>query len=560
MDERGLGVQLRGILRYSLSKANRSALKAAISKRPSLYACISGSNKCSLQLLHVDSANIQQRAKAMHNSSPSLSLGQEGEVIDNASLSTHLQPGPHTRLPANFLSRQSLPSKALEKASLSVAAFFLIAVAFTAFCTRLRSRVSEAGVRPRRLAEGGGGEEAKDDDELEAILEACLDYEQEHYPFTPGLPPRTGPSSSSTPQIGSPQGTEPLEALWPSSAPQWRALIPAPPYDVPPAGSLQPCPSKEGLGPQLPPAEGDTSPGGREGPPYPQLEAGAWMDQIPQLEPQAWLDQMPDIISSGAIKSPAGPDGQGSLEDDAQPSTSAASQAELPPESTEVSRLAQHPFVQLPRLQAGVSTRAINVYRPGAGPFKVKGNSTFEMLLKVFTVFAKPELNQRDAEGVLQVVELVVAFARNRIYPDVTARPPNELIERLGMYFLLFDLVLSAYEILGPALRIDTWWHDFVSRFRIEYPEFNSYEPVSGRKIVIQNYILARRLQNAIRIFKQKRRPALKEIIELKRELFATRSYTFGHPRWDVWRHADKKYRARDETAKSQNQTDDHEK
>ncbi|KAL8437681.1 hypothetical protein ACSSS7_000758 [Eimeria intestinalis] len=475
------------------------------------------------------------------------------------------EPELNARLPAKSFSRQSPQSNALKKATLIVLALFLIGLVFTAFCRRLRSRVSEAGVPYRRLAEGGRGEEGEDDDELQAILEACLDYEEEHYLFTaPGLPSHTGPSSSSAAQVGPPQGTESVGAPWPFSAPQW--LSPPPPYDVPPADALQPIPlpSEVGLGPQLPPAEGDTSPGSLLddsgwGPRYPRLDPEAWLDQIPELDPEAWIDQIPDIVGSGIDTPLAEPGAQGIVEDDAQPSTSVATKEDPSRDTTQEGELANHPYVRLPPLQPGVVTRTIRVRGFVTGPLEVNAGSSYKMLSAMRTLLAKPELDPFDAEGVLQVVELILRYVRTRINPEVGPLHFCEFVSRLGIYFLLFDAVLAANEIIGPAMQIETWWQEFESSFRTEYPQLDdSRAPIEEKDVALQNFLLARRLQKALRQFKERRRLSHQEIIDIKRQLFVSNSRTFRHARWNPWREDDKAHQSQqDASSKSQDQGDD---
>ncbi|KAL8428188.1 hypothetical protein ACSSS7_007344 [Eimeria intestinalis] len=481
-----------------------------------------------------------------------------------------IQPELNARLRAKFFSRQSLQRSALKKASLIVLAFFLTGLVFTAFCRRLRSRVSEAGLPYRRLAEGGRGEE-EDDDELETILEACLDYEKEHYFFTsPRLPSHTGPSSSSAAQVGPPQRSESVGALWPSFASQWLFPLPPPPYDVPPASALQPIPlpSEVGLGPQLPPAEGGTSPGSllddsgwaTSYPPYPQLDPQAWLDQIPDLDPEAWLDQIPDIVGSGIDAPSAEPGAQGILEDDAQPSTSAATQEGPSSDNTQDGELANHPYVRLPPLRPGVVTRTIRVHEVAAGPLEVNASSSYEILSAMRRLLAKPELSSTDAEALLQVVELILGFVENRIKPKVGPRHYAAFVSRLGIYFLLFDAVLAANEILGPAMQIETWWREFQSSFRTEYPELDdSMAPEGGRDVALQNFLLARRLQKALRQLKQRRRLSNQEIIDIKRQLYFANAYYFRRARWDPWREDDRAHRSQeDASSESQDQDDDY--
>ncbi|KAL8441330.1 hypothetical protein Emag_007267 [Eimeria magna] len=471
----------------------------------------------------------------MHQSGPGLWQGQEGEAVDDASMTVGLQPGKDAGVPARISRRQHLRSTRLKKAVLSVAAFFLIVVMFNAFCKRLRSTVSAAGLPKRRLA-GVGGDEIYDK-ELQAILDGCLDWEAESNSMVASDgSPKTYTSSSVRMEVVPPHGAESAGSEWASPTSLWPGFMPYPPYATPPVQHVPPFLFFSGgnLGPQLPPAEIVTS-----------ADTSFENSEFPHLGPDAWLEQIPAIMSPGATESVAWLDTQESLMDDGgQPSTSVAV-GHLSAAGAHLSKLAEHPYVRIPRLGPGASFRAIKLDGRGVGPLKMHGNSTFEMLSAARTLLAKPELDSWDAEALLHTVELIVLYVKKRFFPGVIARPVYELLNRLGMYFLLTDVVLSANDVLGPPMRIDTWWEDFVSHFRIEYSELTYFEPrPGGRQNAIDNFRLLRRLQKNLRIFLERKRPSKEDIIATKRLLFFNKSCHFRETRWEPWRRDDKEYRS----------------
>ncbi|KAL8429755.1 hypothetical protein ACSSS7_006371 [Eimeria intestinalis] len=437
--------------------------------------------------------------------------------------------------PVKLSPGQSLRTRGLKKAASSVAAFFLIAVVFTAFCKRLRSRVNGAGVPHRRLAEGGG-EEGDDDEELEAIIEACLDYQEEHgflFPST-DVPPETAGSSLAAIQAGllvAPHGPDSTGALWPFYASQWPVPTPPSPHDVLPAQSVQPLPSLsgEGLGTPIPQAEGDTSVDG-------SVSAAA------RLEPLAWLDQIPNIISADLGAPLVSPVAQVSLEDDTQPSTSLAAQAELPPATAESdSLLKRHPYVHVPKVQPGAVRRTLKAfgYCPSSS---LRANRSYEILKAMHDLLVKSELNEEDAENLMKALEKLLVFVRAKIKPVASGQSFATIVERFGMYLLIFDSAICACEALGPATRVSQWWQQFVNHFKLEYPLDETEATFWPQKIFSQK--LALRLQQALQIYRTGIRPSANEVIHLKRMLFSSGRTRFSEPRWDPWRKDDQVYQS----------------
>ncbi|KAL8269884.1 hypothetical protein Esti_006191 [Eimeria stiedai] len=268
-----------------------------------------------------------------------------------------------------------------------------------------------------------------------------------------------------------------------------------------------------------------------------ELSSGLWLGQDDEA--------CDDASCSEATAFLAGPETQASPGDETQPSTSAAAEQDLSTTTPKSNEFADHPYVQRPRLQPGVVPRRIKLSGLIAAPHNVNGSSSFQILSAMRRVLAKPELGAADAELLLQLAELAVAFVRHRINPQVGLRQISDLVIRLGVYFLLLEAIFTASEILGPAMHIETWWQEFTDHFKIDYPEFDSDEAeVKERRASTYNFRLLSRIQKALRCFKEGRRPQDEEVVAIKRSLFFSSTVYFRRSHWEPWRQDDRNYRS----------------
>ncbi|KAL8441332.1 hypothetical protein Emag_007269 [Eimeria magna] len=508
--------------------------------------------------LPVVAAKTSQQAGGMQNRETSSDLWPEpdGSTLNPASRLGLPQSVRTLGAPAKSFPSHFLRSKGTKKAVLSFAAFFLIAAVFMVFCKRLRSGVGEAGLPHRRLAEGGdeGGEY---DEELQALLDGCLDYEEENNLLTAAAVPTESDSLSSAATEASllvaPHGTASTGVERPSSGLRWPAIIPFSAHETSAAQPVQPFPfsSGQGLGPQLPIAKDGTSADAI-------LADSGWGPKYPQLEPDAWLEQLPDIISSDEAESSAGPGAQGSPEDEAQPPTSAAAKAKLPLERAESGLLDDHPYVRVPKVQPNALRRTLKAYGFVASS-SLRGNAQYDILKAMRELFAKSELDAKGAEELMKALEKLLNYVRVKISPYALGRSFAAIADRLGMYFLAVDSVFRAQEALGPAARAAQWWQQFINQFKIEFPEY-PLDRMRPKKWPQQrfNQELAWRLQQALRTYKKGICPDKEEIITLKRMLFFSGYTRFAEVRWDPWRSDDEVYRAEhDSSAQSEKEDGD---
>ncbi|CDJ29821.1 LOW QUALITY PROTEIN: uncharacterized protein EMH_0052950 [Eimeria mitis] len=125
---------------------------------------------------------------------------------------------------------------------------------------------------------------------------------------------------------------------------------------------------------------------------------------------------------------------------------------------------------------------------------------------------SKASLTVQDAEAVLTEAELLVDNASHQL-----RRPPSNwtaayLVMKLSSLFMVLDCVVCTTEVLGDKMNAGRLWGEFAQKFRADY-----FLPGTGRKLRQRALKrLVNRLSYALSIYKEARRPALQEIIELK--------------------------------------------
>ncbi|KAL8269885.1 hypothetical protein Esti_006192 [Eimeria stiedai] len=340
-------------------------------------------------------------------------------------------------------------------------------------------KVREAGMRHRRLAEGGEGK-FEYDEELQQILESCVDFEEANDLLrSTVLSADTSPSDPATIKAklvalahetvssftASPT-TDKVDTT--SSRATGDNIMTGLAYEDLPSTPFQPLQplGVESTESHLPSVKGDTLADilfqdSETGLPDAALEAGAWLEQIPTLTATEEKDEVVFVESSPP----------GSPESDVQPSTSAAASAELLPASPAQTTPRHHRFVRLPKVQSGAIRRTLMVQAANSGPRYLSKSSSFDILATLRALFAKSELDANDVEELCQAVEKLVNYAHKRISPNLTPRRFGRLVGRLGLYFLILDSVMNACEVLGPAALTEHWWDAFTGRFRTKYPE-----------------------------------------------------------------------------------------
>ncbi|KAL8429754.1 hypothetical protein ACSSS7_006370 [Eimeria intestinalis] len=499
---------------------------------------------------------VEQRGTALINfvSPERLPLLEEGQY-----------PTPSSRL-------DPLRNRGFWWPALAVALFILWTVALLSLCKSVTGTLALAGTRHRRLADGGSDGDSSDD-ELQAVLEECIEIEAEGgLPPPLALPPGTTAldeatakarwvtylreAASSFEKHGRPAATPSEETATGSS---WAPGGPLPSmftsaeYSLEGEETAPPPTSTESVFWGAQPATFSGS-----GVAVPGLEEGSWLGQIPPIvyEPgkevdlaspelqEFWPSEVPDIVQKASQEGDAATAGApGSLGVLEQPSTSGALSRLLVQSAPSSAAFGPqtHPFYRLPVLLPGAMRR---VFRPDfpVSP-DVPSSSTAAVLNCARNLLSKPSLNTDEAEKLMRVLETLANFALTRTAGTHSAIKPLFIVARqLGVAFLILDTMVCGLQLFGPHMAPEHWWTRFAGHFSTDYSlPFLPKNPTQEHE---RNRTLVRKLLSAIKMLKTGVRPNAEDVVGLKQALLCL-SYSplfFRKTLWDSWRQQNASY------------------
>ncbi|CDI85519.1 hypothetical protein EPH_0057800 [Eimeria praecox] len=411
---------------------------------------------------------------------------------------------------------------------ISVTAFlFMVSI-----CSTLlrRNKVSEAP--GRRLSDDG---EDENGDAL-SVIEGCLELESEL-----GVLGARAASHTQTDPASSVEGLvsalheaaaehEAMQGLWPS----WDGALVSQAVS---SGSVQDPSDEQTPGVssilQLP----DNGAGGYAYPSFASHEdGGGSLEALEGFDPEAWLEQIPSIIS--------GQDGGEEAElgrpvtdppDSVQVSTETLQMLLRPSTeetSTGISTIRSHPFVRLPMVAEGVVIRRFDMTNLRAA-YRSKIHPHF-FLRKLRKLFLQRVLGQEDVNKLLTSVEGLVGALWQKAQRSRRYTRPAYVTEAYGVYFLSFDAIVCAIQLLGDNMELHLWWTRFVGLFELERSSL--MPPANVRSGGYQRRVVGR-LLDAIEIYKRGLRPPLTEVIDLKKVLLCSPDSPrlFRDRKWDPW-------------------------
>ncbi|KAL8429062.1 hypothetical protein Efla_005880 [Eimeria flavescens] len=208
---------------------------------------------------------------------------------------------------------------------------------------------------------------------------------------------------------------------------------------------------------------------------------------------------------------------------------------------------AEHPFTWLPPVLPGVVKRGIHPggwYHPGL----TIRFSTSVLLNLIRGIYAKPSLNQKDLNTLIQAVETLIYVKRVLSRPVSGPRTPAILANRFSGYFLVYEAIVSAAVLLQTDLSQSAWWKEFTDLHDTDavFPA-----PTPAAQIAIPtmafNVELVNRLSAALAILKTGVLPHRSEILDLKLMIFCHKysPREFKGDRGNPWRDAEKQYSTR---------------
>ncbi|CDJ54067.1 hypothetical protein, conserved [Eimeria brunetti] len=425
-----------------------------------------------------------------------------------------------------YPSQRSPPSRPRSRKvkSLSLPTFLATTISVAAIllslstCKALRTRHQFSGVTRRRLSEGDKG---IDEDER-SVIEGCLDLEEEL-----GIIEGRAISSSEVESLN--RVTALVSMLSEEAVAKETVQEP-----LPVGGHLHLTQQLLGKSSVFEPQ--NIALLGLNSPLQTSVEFPGPAGGAPALDPDSWIDSIPSISDQ--------PEGQEAAEsfrvsdDDSEAGQASGSPVSTGQHPAGLSHLLDdvqsHPYVRLPVLEKGVVPKSIQTYR--LFEERVGVSSFYFYLLGVRDLFAQKTLNQHDADLLVHFVEQLVRVSYRRAQRSHAYPFPIRSVEHLGEYFIAFDAIVCAIELLGECMQLPLWWERFAAGFNINY--YIPVLPVGGNRVSKFLNKLTTRLAAALKIYKTGRRPPLREVILLKRLLFChpLGKHQFKHQKWHPWR------------------------
>ncbi|CDI87846.1 hypothetical protein EPH_0064470 [Eimeria praecox] len=160
--------------------------------------------------------------------------------------------------------------------------------------------------------------------------------------------------------------------------------------------------------------------------------------------------------------------------------------------------------------------------------------------MRIRSLFAKEWLTAKDADALVMEAEQLVNYASARLGKQQIRCTANYLVAKLSSLFMVFDHLVCIIELLGDKMNTDSWWPEFVQKFRIDY---RFPEAARTKKTEMLNK-LVNRLTSALAIYKTGRRPPLEDVVELKRAILAQayKGSQLAHPLWELWIRDDREF------------------
>ncbi|CDI78881.1 hypothetical protein EAH_00038170 [Eimeria acervulina] len=189
----------------------------------------------------------------------------------------------------------------------------------------------------------------------------------------------------------------------------------------------------------------------------------------------------------------------------------------------------QHPFVRLPRPMVDEGTALPQVDLKHAVE-QIPGRRDVVLLLqRAHDLLLQEALRANGLKQLTNIAMHLISHAMNHQTQKVSDQKIGRAVDRLGVRFLLLDVVVSTLLVLGqePAA---AYWQRFVDAMPHDGPAESMRQPFS--------FFLAQDLSSAMVTLKTGRRPPPHVLLKIKRMLFCTSGSPFRYRRrdFDRWR------------------------
>ncbi|CDI87734.1 hypothetical protein EPH_0046790 [Eimeria praecox] len=197
----------------------------------------------------------------------------------------------------------------------------------------------------------------------------------------------------------------------------------------------------------------------------------------------------------------------------------------------------EHNFYRIPHVLPGQILRPMNFARASGITSGIREANP--LLRQARNLLVRPSITPQQLETLTDLAERLAAHALRYQRQSMHGRPAGAAVIKLGIRFLIMDVILCTLQLLGqrPA---GPWW--------LEITEAVSHSPpiMDGRATLTAqrryNVALAFGLSQALAGLKLGIRPSEAEVVRLKRMLFCNKRSPkyFLTCNYDEWRHDDR--------------------
>ncbi|KAL8436947.1 hypothetical protein ACSSS7_001311 [Eimeria intestinalis] len=190
-----------------------------------------------------------------------------------------------------------------------------------------------------------------------------------------------------------------------------------------------------------------------------------------------------------------------------------------------------HLYYRLPSVLPGPITRSFSLKEA----FGYRSRQSPRLFLPtIHRLLTQPTINSLEADLLIASCERLASHVYGYQTTPLSYQRPCAAASSLARRYIYVEILFCAIQVLGPAMRAESWWPYLMNLIASEYVASAACRNSAGSH-------LAQRLSAALALLKNGIRPSLKETVALKRELFKGRSLRLGFEDklWDDWRKDD---------------------
>ncbi|CDI75313.1 hypothetical protein EPH_0004960 [Eimeria praecox] len=201
-------------------------------------------------------------------------------------------------------------------------------------------------------------------------------------------------------------------------------------------------------------------------------------------------------------------------------------------------RIREHPFVRLPRRIVERTPDSILIDMRSAVSRWPGRRDAVPLLQEARELLSRRILYFPGMRDLAHVSKYLIEHAVNHEHHDLSVFQASRAVERLGIRFLLLDVVVSTFIVLGQTPDSDSW-KVFTDAISHAAPPLVARRSNGGQRVFYS--CLSQELSRAIQILKTGRRPLAEDLLRIKRMLFclACSPTRFQRRAFDRWREDD---------------------